>query len=249
MLEQNHPPHPLMARRLLALTLLVALGAAFSQPDYVVAAFSNMNAGGEVNGWSEMRLGDADRSQYALVQDGGETVVRGQANGSASGLVRAFALDPNRFPVLTWRWKAENVLPRGDINRKGGDDYPARIYVTFDYDPGDLSFGDKIKYRALKALGYDDIPLRALSYVWANKAGETQIVPNAFTDWVQMVPVESGSANVGTWQTERRDVVADYRAAFGEEPPAISGIAIMTDADNTGGEATAYFGDIRLSTR
>ena len=229
--------------------LLVAGLAAFAQPDYIVGAFSNMEEGGAVVGWDEMRLGDADRSRYTLVQDGGATVVRGTADGSASGLVRAFDLDPNRFPVLTWRWKADNVLPKGDMRRKGGDDYPARVYVTFDYDPGDLSFGDKIKYRALRALGYDDIPLRALSYVWANKPGETGIVPNAFTDWVYMVPVESGAANLGTWQTERRDVVADYRAAFGEEPPAISGIAIMTDADNTGGAATAYFGDIRLTTR
>ena len=238
-----------MVRRLLALSLLVALGAAFSQPDYVVAAFSNMTAGGAVVGWEEMRLGDAERSQYSLVQDGGSTVVRAQANGSASGLVRAFDLDADRFPILSWRWKADNVLPKGNISRKGGDDYPARIYVTFDYDPSDLSFGDKIKYRALKALGYDDIPLRALSYVWANRASETEIVPNAYTDWVQMVPVESGPANVGTWQNERRDIVRDYRAAFGEDPPAISGIAIMTDADNTGGEASASFGDIRLSSR
>ena len=245
-MDRLHPP--------LAVLLVAGLGLSFAQPgpvqpDYVVASFSNMRPGGAVNGWSEMRLGDAERSQYTLVQDGGVTVVRARANGSASGLARAFELDPNRFPVLTWRWRAENVLHRGDIRRKDGDDYPARVYVTFDYDPSDLSFGDRIKYRALKALGYGDVPLRALSYVWANKPGETEVVPNAFTDWVQMVPVESGAANVGTWRAERRDVVRDYRAAFGEDPPAISGVAIMTDADNTGGVATAYFGDIRLTTR
>ena len=237
-----------MVRSLCLTGLVVALGA-FAQPDYVVAAFSNMSAGGSVNGWETMSLGDAPLSEYELVEDEGGTVVRGTADGSASGLVRRFSLDANEFPVMTWRWKADNVISGGNIRRKGGDDYPARIYVTFDYDPSDLSFGDRVKYRALQALGYDDIPVRALSYVWANRDSETRIVPNAFTDWVQMVPVESGDANVGTWQTERRDLVEDYRAAFGEEPPAISGIAIMTDADNTGGTATAYFGDIRLTTR
>ena len=44
-----------------------------------------------------------------------------------------------------------------------------------------------------------------------------------------------------------RDVEADYRAAFGEAPPPISGVALMTDADNTGGSALAYYGDITLS--
>lgn len=233
---------------LVAGVLAAAAGFA-SQPDYIVAAFSNMNAGGTINGWQELTLGDAEKSTYTLVRDGGTTVVRGQADGSASGIVRNIELDPNRFPMLTWRWKAENVIEGGNIRSKGGDDYPARIYVTFDYDPSDLSFGDRLKYRALRALGYDNIPVRALTYVWANRASETDIVPNAYTDWVQMVPVQSGASGVGEWKRERRDIVRDYRAAFGEEPPAISGIAIMTDGDNTGGSATAYFGDIRLTTR
>ena len=230
-----------------ALALVVLVG--FARADYVVASFSNMRPGGAVNGWEPMRLGDAPASRYDLVSDGGTTVVRARADAAASGLVRRFDLDATRFPVMSWRWKAENVLAGGDIRRKGGDDYPARIYVTFDYDPSDLSFGDRLKYRALRALGYDDVPVRALSYVWANRAGETRIVPNAFTDWVQMVPVESGPAHLGQWRSERRNIVSDYRAAFGEEPPPISGIAIMTDADNTKGQATAYFGDIRLSAR
>jgi len=38
----------------------------------------------------------------------------------------------------------------------------------------------------------------------------------------------------------------DYKQAFGKEPPMISGIAIMTDTDNTGESATAYYGDILL---
>ena len=235
--------------RLLGLAV-VALGlTAFARPDYVLASFSNMAAGGAISGWQVLNLGNAPASRYSLVRDGTTTVVRAQADGSASGLIRRIDLPAERFPILQWRWKAENVIAGGDIRSKGGDDYPARIYVTFDYDPSDLPFGDRVTYRALRALGSDDIPVRALSYVWANRAGETQIVPNAFTDWVQMVPVRSGPAGLGQWHAERRDVVADYRRAFGEEPPPISGVAIMTDADNTGGRATAYFGDMRMSTR
>ena len=240
---------PRLARFTLGLVALAALAAFSSMPDYAVASFSNMTPGGAVNGWETMSLGDARPSTYRLVRDGGTTVVRAEANRSASGLVRRIRVDPNRFPVMTWRWKADNVVEGGNIRSKGGDDYPARIYVTFDYDPADLSFGDRLKYRALRALGYDDIPVRALSYVWANRTSESEVVPNAYTDWVQMVPVESGPANVGTWQTERRDLVRDYRAAFGEDPPAISGVAIMTDTDNTGGTASASFGDIRLTSR
>ena len=233
---------------LLAVPLVVGL-LAFSQPDYVVAAFSNMSSGGNVTGWEPLSFEDGRQTQYELVRDGGATVVRARADRSASGLVRRVRVDPNRFPVMTWRWKVDGVVAGGDVRRKSGDDYPARIYVTFDKDVGELGFGDRVKYRALRALGYDDVPVRALNYIWANKASEGQIVPNPFTDWVQMVPVQSGAGNAGAWRVETRDVVRDYRAAFGEDPPAINGIAIMTDADNTKGSATAYYGDIRMRAR
>ena len=64
-----------------------------------------------------------------------------------------------------------------------------------------------------------------------------------------MIPVESGCAYCGTWRTERRNIYEDYREAFGEEPPPISGVAIMTDPDNTGERTTAYYGDIVFKKR
>ena len=101
----------------------------------------------------------------------------------------------------------------------------------------DMLFDLRDRHGATEFLGYDAT------------AAEGQIVSNPYTDWVQMIPVQSGNANAGTWQIETRDVVRDYRAAFGEDPPAINGIAIMTDADNTKGSATAYYGDMRMRAR
>lgn len=231
-------------RVLLFLVPLALLG--FARSDFIVAAFSNMEPGGTINGWEPLTLGDADETAYSIVAMDGEVVVKAEADDSASGLIRRVEADPAEFPVMRWKWMVDGVIPGGDVSRKGGDDYPARIYVTFDFDPDDLGFGDRLKYKALRALGYDDIPVRALNYIWANKADETMIVPNAYTDWVQMVPVESGAARAGEWHVAERNILDDYRAAFGEEPPAINGIAIMSDADNTGKTATAYFGDIVL---
>ena len=233
--------------RPLLLAALAALAAA--GPPLAVGTFSAMTPGGAVAGWEPMRLGDAAPSTYALVRDGAAVVVRGRADDSASGLVRRLRVDLAVHPVLAWRWKVDGVIARGNVARRDGDDYPARIYVTFDYPVRRLSLGDRVKYRALQALGYRNIPTRALNYIWANRATETRIVANPFTDWVQMVPVESGPANAGRWRSVRRNVAADYRAAFGEAAPAITGIAIMTDADNTGGAATAYYGDITMEER
>lgn len=59
-----------------------------------------------------------------------------------------------------------------------------------------------------------------------------------------MIVVESGKNHLNTWVNEERDVYENYRNAFNDEPPMISGVAIMTDTDNTGESATAYYGDI-----
>jgi hypothetical protein len=63
-----------------------------------------------------------------------------------------------------------------------------------------------------------------------------------------MVAVESGTERVGEWLVERRNVLADYRRLFGEEPPAVGAIAIMTDTDNTGASAEAWYDDLQIET-
>jgi len=59
-----------------------------------------------------------------------------------------------------------------------------------------------------------------------------------------MIVVESGETKLNQWVSEERNIFEDYKKDFGQEPPMISGVAIMTDTDNTGESATAYYGDI-----
>ena len=72
------------------------------------------------------------------------------------------------------------------------------------------------------------------------------IVPNPYTEQVKMIVLQSGEEKVGRWVNESRNLVEDYRMAFGGDPPRISGVALMTDTDNTRESAIAYFGDIIL---
>ncbi len=70
------------------------------------------------------------------------------------------------------------------------------------------------------------------------------MVPNAFTNCVMMIVVESGKSKLGQWVKEERNIYEDYKKAFGEEPGMITGVAVMTDTDNTGEFAIGYYGDI-----
>ncbi len=186
-------------------------------------------------------------TQYRVVGDSGQTVVRAHSSNSASGLIRKVSIDPRPFPYITWRWKVDSVYAKGDVSRKDGDDYPARIYITFAYDPDQVGFFEKAKYGAARLIYGETPPLAAITYIWANRAPAGLMVANAYTDRVKMIVLQSGADRAGQWRAEKRDVYADYKKAFGREPTLISGVAIMTDSDNTGESTRAWYGDIVFS--
>jgi hypothetical protein len=197
-------------------------------------------------GWKPLTFKKIPKTtQYQLVTDNGVVVIKATSEASASGLTKEVRIDPKVFPMLRWRWKVENLLKNSDVSRKDGDDYPARLYITFEYDPDKVSFGKKLKFKAGQVL-FGDIPIAALNYIWDSKAKIGTFVDNAYTDFAKMIVVESGSQKVGTWVEESRNVYEDYKKAFGEESPMINGVAIMSDTDNTKERATAYYGDIQF---
>jgi hypothetical protein len=210
-----------------------------------VGKFSAHEPGaGLPDGWNPLTFKKIQKqTTYELVKDGERVVVKATSDASASGLTKEVRIDPKEFPIVRWRWKVENLLQKSDATKKDGDDYPARLYITFEYDPDKVGFGKKLKYKAGRVL-FGDIPIGAISYVWERKAPVGAVIDNAYTDFVKMVVVESGSQKIGVWTDESRNIYEDYIKAFGEEPPMINGVAIMSDTDNTKERVTAYYGDI-----
>ena len=233
---------------MLSALLLGMAGLAQSGESVTAGKFSTAHPNGALpQEWQPLTFPKIDRhTRYQLVDDAGVTVVAAESEAAASGLTRAVRIDPAQYPLLRWRWKIQHVIEAGDVHSKQGDDYAARIYITFAYEPDKVSFGRKLKYQAARVL-YGDIPIGAISYIWDNKAPLEALVDNSYTDSVKMIVVESGNEKSGHWVTEERNIYQDYKRAFGEEPPMITGIAIMTDTDNTGASATAYYGDISFS--
>ena len=101
-----------------------------------------------------------------------------------------------------------------------------------------------MKYATIRLFYGQYPPLAAINYIWEGHAPVETIVPNPYTNRAMMIVVESGEEKINQWVCEERRCLEDYRKAFGETSPMISGVAIMTDTDNTGESATAYYGDI-----
>jgi hypothetical protein len=171
-------------------------------------------------------------------------VVKAVSEAASSGLTREIRINLKDYPIIQWRWKVSNIYKSGDVSKKEGDDYPARIYITFEYDASKIGFLEKAKYETVRLLYGEYPPIGAINYIWESSAPKGTIVPNPYTDRVRMVVTESGAERLNTWVMEERNLLDDYKRAFGEEPPMVSGIAIMTDSDNTKETAIAYYGDI-----
>lgn len=229
--------------------LLLSSHAVHAAPPELVR-FSAMQAGQSITGWTSFKPApNASDTDYSLVQDDNRTVLKASATSSMSGVIHPIKVNIREFPLLRWRWKVAGPITSADMMTKEGDDYAARVYVMFDYPLDKLSFGTRTKLKIAESVYGQKIPTAALNYVWDNRYPVGTIQPNAYTDRARMIVTQSGRSRAGQWITETRDLAADFRAAFGEDPPDIVGVALATDTDNTGETAAAWYGDIEFLPR
>ena len=197
------------------------------------------------NGWRLWSLSRFKKStEYKLVDTDGRTAVQATADNSASGLVHRLDLDPQHYPLLNWQWKIEDLIKSADNRTKQFEDSPVRVVVSFDGDLDKLPLDERMFFDNMRLLTRQQLPYATLMYIWENRAPRNSVLPNLHTSRIKMIVAESGREKVGAWQDITRNVVEDFRKAFGEEPGRITAIAVMTDTDNTGENAHAWYGDI-----
>ncbi|UCZ56985.1 DUF3047 domain-containing protein [Desulfurispirillum indicum] len=208
-----------------SMALVFLLGTAAFGASSIPLPFGNMQDGISPQ-WQIQEFRGTSPTHYELVEEEGTLVLQANSRNQASGLVHEVDIDLATYPILQWRWKVENIIPDGNALTKAGDDYAARVYVVFPH-----WFRPNTK---------------SINYIWANHLPQGQVVPNPFFSNARMVAVQSGNQHAGTWITQCRNVYQDYREIFGSIPPKAGAIALMTDTDNTGSQARAWYADIRL---
>ena len=168
---------------------------------------------------------------YTIVQQGDRKALKAVSRDSASGLYREIRIDLDKTPYLNWSWRIKNRLGTMDEKSQKGDDFSARVYVVIS---GGAAF-----WRT-----------RALNYVWSANATKGDQWPNAFVgERAMMLALRSTSDATNQWFDEKRNVKNDLQALFGESIRYIDAVAIMTDSDNSDGEATAWYGDLYFSAQ
>ena len=185
---------------------------------------------------------------YSPVTVEGQPALRAESECGASALIVAVdASTLERTPILRWRWKVEKPLDIADERSRAGDDFAARVYLLFRFEPEGASWFERSRRALGETLYGQELPGNALNYVWSSRVERGAAWPNPFSEHARMVSL--GPGEPGHWREEEVDVAADYRRQFESDPPELLGLAIMTDSDNTCGSAAALYAGFHFVAR
>lgn len=201
-------------------------------------------------GWIPLKINDKKKPTiYRLVTEDGRAAVHAKAVASASGAYKKAGFNLAEKPVVSWAWKVGGLVTQADNSKSRKEDAPARLVFAFEGDRGKLSAKDQTVLKVAKKLSGQDLPYATLMYIWSNDRPVDTVIANPHTRRIQMVVASTGAGSVGTWQQLSRDVAADYKRAFGEEPGRLLAYGLLTDTDNTGETVEAWYGDIDFRAR
>ena len=154
--------------------------------------------------------------------------IKAEAKGKASGLGKEVQIDLSKTPFINITWKVENDLSGIVENSKNGHDYAARVFV-------------------IKKTGSTMLSNRAINYVFSSNNDVGKNWPSPYTKKSIDYVLSSTKDNLNTWVTAKANVKEDFKKLLGIEVSNISGVAIMTDTDNSKLNAISYYQNIYFS--
>jgi len=196
--------------------------------------------------WQAMRLPGKLLTAYRVAPQGPHDALLAESASSASMLRQALHIAPAQLGALHFDWRVERLIPGADMRQRDAEDSPVRLILVFEGDRQGFSAKNNMLSELTLSLTGEPLPYATLMYVWCNDCPAESVIVNPRTDRIRKLAVESGGDRVGQWLHYRRDIRADFKKAFGEEPGALLGLAIMTDTDNTRSTTRAWYGTIRL---
>ncbi len=212
-----------------------------------LAPFSAGASGSLPRGWKPLvLLRTKKKTDYRLVDEQDRVVLHARAAAASSGLIHEVNIDPASRPWLHWSWKIKRLIASADNTQQSAEDSPVRIVLAFDGDKEELPFADQMFFETAKLVTGHDFPYATLMYIWENREAVGTVIRNSRSSRVRMFVAASGPDGSGEWREFKRNIVEDYEKAFGEKPGRLIGVGVLTDTDNTGETAEAWYGDIRL---
>ena len=165
---------------------------------------------------------------WTLGSDQNGNFIKAEAEGKGSGLGKEVLIDLLKTPFINITWKVEKDLSGIVENSKKGHDYAARVFV-------------------IKKTGSTALSNRAVNYVFSSNNEVGKNWPSPYTKKSIDYVLSSTKDNLNVWVTVKTNVKEDFMKLHGIEVLDISGVAIMTDTDNSKLKAISYYQNIYFS--
>ena len=191
---------------------------------------------------------DIPPTRFELAEVQGERALKVSTNASYGTWVHDLSkAEPGH---LQWRWRLDQPLTDGkvmaDILTKAGDVAALKVCVMFDHPLDRVPFMERTVLRIARSISGEDLPAATLCYVWDSVHPAGLRGANPYTHRVRFITLQGKGAPLAEWQTETRDVAADFAKLFADELPAgvalpkVRAVLVGADSDNTGAQSVGW---------
>ena len=230
-MNKEKPLNGFSSRAQCCLLICLLMSGLIQADSQSLTAYKNINilnvSAFNIAHWEEVDFDGLTR--YHIATENKQNYLKAESKQSASGLLIKKEIDLTKTPYLNWTWRLEKALPELSETNKNGDDYAGRLYLI--HSGGWLFWQTK-----------------ALNYVWSSRPVKGTSWPNAYApDNALMKAVRDKTDQENIWFSEKQHVPSDFKSWLGKDISQIDGVAIMTDTDDSQGQAIIHYGDIYFS--
>jgi hypothetical protein len=204
-------------------TILLFSGAVLAEKvivfDFTEAELKTLKVK-KVKGKTTWSLGSNENGSY----------IRAEAEGKGSGLGKEVTIDLTKTPFINITWKVEKDLSGIIENSKKGHDYAARVFV-------------------IKKTGSTALSNRAINYVFSSNNSINKNWPSPYTKKSIDYVLSTTKENSNEWVSVKTNVKEDFKKLHNLDVSKLTGVAIMTDTDNSKLKAISYYQNIYFSSK
>ena len=173
----------------------------------------------KVKGETTYTLGSNDNGNY----------LKAEAEGKGSGLGKEIKINLLKTPFINISWRVEKDLPGIAENSKKGHDYAARVFV-------------------IKKTGTTALSNRAINYVFSSNNFVDENWPSPYTKKSVDYVLSTTKEHLNQWITVKANVREHFKKLHNLDVKELTGVAIMTDTDNSKLKAISYYQNIYFSS-
>ena len=173
--------------------------------------------------------GSNEKTKYSLGMNENGSFLRAEAKGTASGLGKKVKIDLNKTPFINITWKIEKDLKGIDEKSKKGHDFAARVFVV-------------------KKTGLTALSNKAVNYVFSSNNSTNEFWRSPYTKSSIDYVLSTTKDNLNEWVTVKANVKEHFKKLHDLNVEELTGIAIMTDTDQTDIKTISYYQNIYFSS-